>query len=405
MRKQLLADRLANSLDFSKRAIQHLIIDGHSAPEDAPWYVRPEKIIAESAFLLAFTKKGKIYDQVSEAFTDLVELLEPLARSKAMLMNICLKPALALDYAHSHICMNYLGYPDKNFDAAIKDALRSEAAEGIERVPYRMLEREWLRSIWDGQHSEDGCKFWIPLSCLKHQVDLFSDSTDGVYALTHAIMYTTFGGKEISGLDATEQLLTVEALLVRFMDEQNYDIAGELLMAWPLLRKPMTPVAKFALECMIEIEERVGFLPAPGLDRSMVEGKEIDERRTYIYSINYHTVMVMGLLCGSLLGNTDYAEINANEVDHSMEMKNWLMNELHGEEQPHWMEFFLKLKLKQKQALIPWLYQAFLVRHVIDRKYVHVKKMLELSKGSSLEALPVSRQAKELLHRLARNAI
>lgn len=405
MRKQLLADRLANSLDFSKRTIQHLIIDGHSAPEDAPWYVRPEKIIAESAFLLAFTKEGKIYEQVSEAFTDLVELLEPLARSKAMLMNICLKPALALDYAHSHICMNYVGYPDKNFDAAIKDALKSEAAEGIERTPYRMLEREWLRSIWDGQHSEDGFKFWIPLSCLKHQVDLFSEGSDGVYALTHAIMYATFGGKEISGLDATEQLLTVEALLVRFMDEQNYDIAGELLMAWPLLRKPMTPAAKFAMECMIEIEERVGFLPAPGLDRSKVEGKEIGERRTYIYSINYHTVMVMGLLCGSLLGNTDCAEIKANEVDHSMEMENWLMNELHGGKQPHWMEFYLKLKLVHKQALIPWLYQVFLMRHVIDRKYMHVKKMLELSNGSSLEALPVSRQAKELLHRLARNAI
>jgi hypothetical protein len=407
MNKQLLANRLSHSLEFSKRAIQHLILEKKSASEDDPWYVRPEKIIAESAFLLVFANEVKNYEQVSAAFDSLVEILEPLARSEAMFLNVCLKPALALDYAHSHICLSYLGYPDIKFDDALKDALNSEAANGIERPPYRMLEREWLRSIWEGKPTKDGFDFWMPLSCLNNQVDLFSDGSDGVYALTHAIMYTAFWGEEISNLNITKQLSTVETLLVRFMDEQNYDIAGELLMAWPLLRTPMPPTARFALECILKIEERVGFLPAPGLNRSMVDGKEIEERRTYIYSINYHTVMVMGLLCASLLRNDSCfaGNIKMSEANYSKRLKTFLLDELYDGKQAHWIEFFSALDLEKKQELIPWLYQSFLGRYVISKRYGHVKKILELGKGSNLENIPASRQANELLCRLANNAM
>jgi len=402
--EKLLADRLTYALDFAKRTIEHLIIEGHCAPEEAPWYVRSEKIIAETAFLLVFAKAGLAYKQVKQAITELVRVLEPLARSEAMLLNICLKPALALDYAQAHICLNYLGYPEKTFDEALSDALKSNAAGGIERTPYRMLEQEWLRSIWNTHRREEHLKFWIPLSCLNHPVDMFSESSDGVYALTHAIMYASFGRQKIQGVDANKLLQMAEALLIRYMDEQDYDVAGELLMAWPLLGKPMSHAASFALHCLLKIESRVGFLPAPGLDRSMIEGKEQHERRTYIYSINYHTVLVMGLLCSSVLEHTKTSMTLVNKTDYSKELQNELAKELYNGKEVHWIEYYAELNSKRKQALIPWVYQALLARNVKERKYGQVKKLLELITTSNLENLVINKQAKELLQRLGSHA-
>ncbi len=399
--EQLLVERLARTLDFAKRTVEHLIIDGYAAPKDAPWSVLPEKIIAETAFLMVFAKAGTSNRQVREVLNSLVSILEPLARSKTMLLNICLKPALALDYAHAHICFNYLGYPNKQFDQALEEALASESAKGIERTPYRMLERAWLLGLWKKYPQDDKLQFWIPLSVLNHPVDIFSESSDGVYALTHAIMYTAFGEKDIRGVDTHRLLKIVEALLVRYMDGQDYDISGELLMAWPLFGLPLSPIASFALNCILNIESRVGFLPAPGLDANYMEGMDQKERRTYIYSINYHTSLVMGLLCACQLKHSVGTNELSDQVEYSPELRRRLAIELHSGKQVHWKEYFSNLEYEQKQLLIPWVYQALVSRYIKDRKYGLVRQLLLLGEGTSLQELPMSCQAKEILQRLS----
>lgn len=397
--KQLLINRLVHAISFAKNTVQHLLIEGHSAPEDAPWYVRPEKIIAETAFLIAFTKTNRSYGEVSDAITELTEVLIPLARSKTMLLNISLKPELALDYAHAHICLHYAGYPDEKFDKAVAASLRSMACNGIERTPYRMMEREWLMSIWDSTY-DDNLKFWIPLSCLKHPVNLFSESSDGVYAITHAIMYASFGRGEIPGLEVDTLFQTVETLLIRYMDEQNYDIAGELLMAWPLLRKEMNPIIAFAIDCLFKIETKVGFLPSPGLDTSRLDPNDQNSRRTYIYSINYHTVLVMGLLCSCLLTNACGKEIIIEKTAYSEELKNILTKELRSKEHLHWVELFMSIDKQCQEQLLPWLYQICLIRWIKEKKYGNVKKLLELT-GNEFDKLVINQQTYELLQRLA----
>lgn len=397
--EQLLIDRLVHALTFAKSVVQHLLIEGHSAPEDAPWYVRPEKIIAETAFLIAFTKANKFYSAVRYALNDLAEALIPLARSKSMLLNISLKPGLALDYAHAHICLHYAGYPDEKFDKIVIAALQSMASDAVERTPYRMLEREWLRSIWKDDY-EGNLKLWIPLSCLKHPVDLFSDNTDGAYAITHAVMYASFGRGEIPDVDVDELFQIIETLLIRYMDEQNYDIAGELLMAWPLLQRAMDPIAAFALDCLFKIEAKVGFLPSPGLDTSMLDPDDQIARRTYIYNINYHTALVMGLLCNCLLTNTNRKDVIIKNAEYPNELKNILIKEFHFKAHLHWVELFMLLDKSYQEQLVPWLYQVCLIRRIKEKKYGSVKKILELS-GNEFDKLVVNQQAYELLQRLA----
>ncbi len=398
--KELLVERLAHSLTFAKNVLQHLIVEGNQADESDPWFVRNEKIIAETAFLVAFSNNIIYSAEIIKARKELIEVLEPLARSKAMLLNICMQPPLALDYAHAHICLSYAGYPDERFDKALSAALQSSSVEGIERTPYRMMEGEWLKQRWKSDY-ESNFDFWIPLSCLHHEVDIFSPGSDGAYSVTHAIMYAAFGKKHIPGTDPGIILQWVESLLVRYMDEQNYDIAGELLMAWPLLNKHWSSTAAFALNCLFQIEERVGFLPAPGLERSLVDNAEDkNAKRTYIYSINYHTALVMGLLCSSILENPLKENVCFNSIDCTKAWKSKIENEIFSEKEIHWKKFFLDLDSDQRDQLLPMLYQVCILRWVRDKKFGNVKSLLEIS-SDELRKLSISRQAEELLQRLS----
>ena len=396
--KQLFVERLTYALDFATRTIRHLIVEGHSAPESDPWHVRPEKIITESAFLIVYAKASISHTEVAKAIINLYKLVEPLARSKATLTNICLKPALALDYAHAHICLSYAGFPNTYFDSVIENVLNHK--KNIERTPYRMLEQEWLYSIWKNTDNKNEIEFWTKLSCLNHSKDIFSESTDGVYALTHAVMYTYFTEKPSVIVDMDKLLSELEGLLIIYMDRQDYDIAGELLIAWALTNKPFSNLAIFALKCLIYIEKRVGFLPAPNLDLNLIEGKDQIERRTYIYSLNYHTVFVMGLLFASLLKNYKSLKIKTNRPNDFSKLNKYLNTELQKEKQVHWMEYFSTLNKEEKSELLPWIYQALLARKIKLHKYDAVKKMIDFSKGSYLEKFIITKQADELLNRL-----
>lgn len=397
--KSFFADRLSYALDFARRTIQHLIVEGHSAPKDASWYVQSEKIIAEAAFLLVFAKAGDSNIEVKKATDALIKLLEPLSRSKSTLINICLKPALALDFAHAHICLSYLGFPNKQFDDVIEKVLSEKKM--IERRPYRMLEQEWLLEIWPHSNNNKKIDFWTKLSILNHSINLFSESSDSAYSLTHAVLYSFFNNAKIKHVDLKKITNELEGLLVIYMDKQDYDVAGELLLAWSLTQEPFSHLAIFALKCLIKIEKEVGFLPAPNLDTSMIEGREQTERRTYIFSINYHTAFVMGLLSGSMLKNFDKISILPNQAVDSPQLKELLRAELLIGKNAHWIEYYNALDNKQKDDLLPWVYQTILARKINQHKYGSVKKIIDLTEGSCLENLFITKQAKELLNRLS----
>ncbi|MCP2937535.1 hypothetical protein NK983_33055, partial [Salmonella enterica subsp. enterica serovar Typhimurium] len=62
----------------------------------------------------------------------------------------------------------------------------------------------------------------------------------------------------------------LESWLIIYIDREDYDIAGELLLAWTLTGRPFNDVALFAWHCLQHIEQRVGFLPAPNLDLNLL---------------------------------------------------------------------------------------------------------------------------------------
>lgn len=396
--------RVAYSLEFAKNTIQHLIIDGHYPSENDPWYAKPEKIIAETSFLLVFAKAVSDNKAIYQKYNALANIISPLARSKSFLINICLKPTLALDYATAHICLDYAGFPDPNFDRILADSLNSIAHKGIERLPYRELEQAWLYSIWKKIEIPKNFKKWIRLSVLYKTVDIFSESTDGVYALTHAIIYAAFDKIDIPKSQIEKVINLVESLLIRYIDEQNYDIAGELLMAWPLFGRKYSPVAEFGLHCLLYIESRVGFMPAPGLDLSKINVENINQRRSYIYSHNYHTVCVLGLLGSTLLKEISTISENCIKMTSSRELFAELEEEILSDQSVHWVEVYKQLDEQKKQTLFPWLYHVILFRSIKRKNYKKASQIIQQTKniGRSNNILFV--QTNQLLMRLSRHA-
>ena len=127
-----------------------------------------------------------------------------------------------------------------------------------------MLEQEWLRRVWDPTESRarDEAKLSVQ-SALGHPIDIFMATRDDLYAYTHALMYLTDLGERRIRLPVqrSEVLANAEAALARCLDEQDYDLCGELLLTWPYLGANWGVTANFAFRVLHELRMRLVFYP------------------------------------------------------------------------------------------------------------------------------------------------
>jgi hypothetical protein len=84
---------------------------------------------------------------------------------------------------------------------------------------------------------------------------------------------------------------------------KDYDLGGEVLLAWPLTGKTWSPAATFGLQVLTQVEDKAGFLPSPGTRLDRLNTLQGDERTDYLLATAYHTAYVMGLLSAAALTN------------------------------------------------------------------------------------------------------
>jgi Domain of unknown function (DUF6895) len=56
-------------------------------------------------------------------------------------------------------------------------------------------------------------------------------------------------------------LLEAESALARCLDEEDYDLSGELLLSWPLTAASWSAGATFGFRVLARVEDTAGFLP------------------------------------------------------------------------------------------------------------------------------------------------
>ena len=393
--------RLCCALDIARHAIEHLAATGFQHPENADNNIRPEKVIGETAYLMLAASAAEAYIEISNRLKELAIILLPHARNKKTLLNICLYPAFALEYAQAHICLTKLGYPDPAFDALLTQTINAHAHVGHERPPHRIMEQAWIKYIWNGDKSK--ITTIATYSSLAHPIDLLHGTTDDMYAFTHALMYLSHfsyaHGKLPRG--KREIMCEAEAMLAKCMDAQDYDLAGEVLLTWPLTVTPWSATAAFAFKVLTKMEDKVGFLPSLGMQYNTLQQLENEQRKKYLYSTTYHTIYVMGLLCAAILmyGKTPPKQIPLKHVKRGS--ARMLLPFLKQTPQPpYWMEVLNTLDEQEQDAMATFIFHVAIIRNVHQKDYKNVYQLLKTGYELELTNTPLALQAAELLERM-----
>ena len=403
--KDDLARRLCHALDIAKLAVERLAANGYTDRDEPGNSIRPEKVISETALLLFAASTAAHHNEVSARIEYVAQFLIPHARSERMLLGVCLEPALALDYAQAHICLSRLGYQDSGFDALLRQSCDSQARAGRERTPHRTLEQEWLREGWKNSRPIllKRLSPRVLHSVLNQPMDLLGGSREDIYAFTHALMYVTDFNVCPRRLPRQRDVILAEAeaALARSLDEQDYDLAGEVLLAWPLTGKSWSAAAAFGFRVLAHTEDRAGFLPAPSTRLERLHQLQGDDRANYLVATAYHTAFVMGLLCAVALqpGRTPPSTVRTNTPARGS--ANRIIAVLHADRAgTHWQDELDQCSDPERDALAGFLLNVALRRRVRQRDFGGVHKLLSLAYAVGLADTPASSQAAEMLERI-----
>jgi len=402
--QQDLERRLCHALDVAKRTVERLAPEGYIDPEEPRGHIRPEKVISETALLLLAASTAAGSDEVWGRIHSVAVALKPHARSERMLLGICLEPALALDYATAHLCLSRLGYRDAKFDALVRRALESQVSRGRERAPHRVLEQAWLLKGWHNDSGDDHRWRAVRDSVLNRPMDLLSGSRDDLYAFTHALMYVTDFNISERRLPRQRNVICAEAdaALARCLDQEDYDLAGEILLTWPLTGNSWSAAAAFGFRVLASVEDQAGFLPTASTRIQRLAGLEGEKRESYFLATAYHTIYVMGLLCAAVLqpGRRPPLRIPTRAaVPGSAEHMFSVVDA--GTRKAHWTQEFEKLTALERDALAPMLLDIELRRKTEERDFGAVSKLLTKADTLGLANRPLASQAAEMLDRLA----
>jgi hypothetical protein len=290
-----LARRVHGALSRFEDAIAMLGADC-SAIDFTALEAPPDKVIAETAIFLhtATAVPERVAAGVSARAHELLQALIPFARHLRVAVSIAFQPALARDYAIAHTMLTAAGYPDPAFAQLLAAATRAPAAAGRERVPHRELEQCWLAWLSGGRPPPPEL---IARTALGRGLDLLSGSRDDIYALTHALMYGGDFGSRRGWHQPVwhSSLAMVRSALAGALDDDDFDLAGELLLAWPLLEAEWDDIGSLGYAVLSHLEDKAGVHPSLALRQAEYA------QQHYLAAMTYHTTYVIGLLCAVLL--------------------------------------------------------------------------------------------------------
>ena len=371
--------RLVRALDLAMIVVQDFADAGYTDDVVPQLSFGPDKVIAETT-ILAYAAAGATANPVvTQKVAALADVLAPLCRSRRTLVDLAQRPARAFKYAVPHVLLNRLGRHNDDFDAFIARQCDMAQQMADDLPPCARLERHWIGQMW----REDAARPSMPHlqgTVAEQPFDVLGASREDTYALTHILFYLSdFGRQPVPGLPRGRRavLADVQACLARYLDAEDYDLCGELLMAWPQLRAPWDPVAAFCFRVLAGVEDFVGVLPCGNVDYTRSSSMAPAARQRYARATAYHTAYVMGFLCAVALRHGApplHAQISSPSPLVWPELLD-LVNPGRG----HWLPIFQELPVGEKPALTELVADTALVQAVAQRDYPRVGKALALA--------------------------
>ncbi len=248
------------------------------------------KVVAESAILLRILKPWHHCVLAAR----LAERLAVLAVDPRTLTALALHASAAFELAVPYLVLRER-HRDDRVDDLLHTAFAARAAQGRELLPHRALERLWLLGLLTGRR--EFTRTDLEATVLAREIDLLHGTRDDHYAFTHALMYATDFGRDPDAVPADWKPRLVDqarSALAGALDEDDYDLAGELLLTWPFLRETAGPVESTALMVLCDVADAVGTLPS--LTLALVEGTDRLPAADAVVLSTYHTSFVFTAL-------------------------------------------------------------------------------------------------------------
>jgi hypothetical protein len=404
----MIADLVLDRADFGRRvevalrvaanSIAVLAAPGQHRDGDRKAFTR-EKFICETALLLYAVKSVPDLDpHLGKQVFAVAESLATYARAEDILATMAIRPVMAPELSVAHVCISKIGIPDARFSAAVK----SMVAGGYptpERAPWKDIEADWLGQLDPSFQRPFDLNVSIARTTLATGLDAIASRREDVYAFTHALIYLTDFGRLPVNLPRPlhEVELNAEAALARCMDEDDFDLAGEVLLAWPYLRLPLSESALFALSVLTGMEDEIGFLPSLTLRAGIIDSTD-GKRKAFDEA--YHTAYVMGLLCAALLlpqALVDAAIKPASEGSGKA-IRKLMPAKLPA---PQWEQAFDSLQEHRQDCLADFVASVALRRSLAQNDVRQLRTILIVCLEHGLTHSQCVRQSGSLLQRLA----
>ncbi|MDP9123160.1 MAG: hypothetical protein M3N82_00905 [Pseudomonadota bacterium] len=398
--------RLCRALDLARTTVSSFAEEGHVDSETPILSFGPEKPIAETAMLLYAASACRERPEVGRRLRELAEFLIPHARSRRVLVDMALHPALCFKFAVPHILLTRLGYFDSDFDHHLARCAASSLAHGHERPPSAFFERHWISSLWTGGDIGAPRQQRASGSVLECPLDILGGLREDAYAFTHLLFYSTDFGFKPPRLPRSAASILAQAgsMLARYMDAEDYDLSAEVLLTWPLLAAPWNATAAFCFRVLAAVEDQAGLLPCGNMDLSRLSRLQGQEQARYALGTSYHTAYVMGLLCASALRPDRAPPVRIPGRRFPASLLHELLFHV-SKEQGHWRaEFALRGRAEQR-ALVPFILDIAIVQASRRRDFQALGDILSLAGRNGISSTPLCRQATELLQRVASCAV
>lgn len=389
--------RLANALDFAAAAVSDFGATGYDDPVRPALSFGPEKVVAE-ATMLGYAAYGVSESPaVRHRIEALARRLGPLVRSRRALADMALNPDQVFRRVVPHVLLTAMGHRDDAFDAFASEVCARVIAHAVDQPATVLAERRWVTGVW-GRPFPSRLDV-VSGTVLTHPFDLLVGSREDPYGLTHLLFYVTDFGRTANpamGRPHDAILADVEALVVRYLDHGDYDLVGELLMAWPQLRAEWSPVATFAFGVLAHVEDEIGLLPCGNIDPERLAALEGVDRTRYARAASYHTALVMGFLCAVTLRGGVAPPMTFAATQHPVDA--WrTFRAMVGDHPGDWLSVFDRLGEAEKRELAPMLCALAVAQAMRQQDFAALHQAIGAARRFGLPAEPLQAAAADLL--------
>lgn len=338
---------------------------------------------------------------IDDGVRELVGRLAPRVRSTAALADMAIHPEMAFKRSVPHVLLTGMGSHDGGFDDFAAERCAELLHHAVDEPATVIAERRWLCSLWPRLRT----RVVVPGgSTLERALDLRVESREEAYGLTHMLFYASDFGRRGPGEEVVRSraavLADVEGLLARYLDHGDYDLVGELLMAWPELGVPWSPAGAFAFRLLAQVEDEVGLLPCGNVDTQRLVRLTGSERTRYARAMSYHTALVMGFLCAvTLRSGLAAAETRAARGAPGAWRE---LRALVDDDTSQWLAAFDAAPEPEREVLAPLLRDMVLTQSLRQRDVKRAGRAVVLSATRGLPPSAMERAASDRLQALDR---